>query len=106
MNEPVLFSSSICTDISSTSSTICTSSFLIFYIPSYLLGSVNYENLYRLDDLGYSLPLLREAFPPESAPSGSAPVGVSPLRCSTDSDSSLKKNEVKNIQSRNSQHSK
>ena len=91
MNEPVLFVSSISTDISSTSSTICTSSFLIFYIPSYLLGSVNYENLYRLDDLGYSLPLLREAFPPESAPSGSAPVGVSPLRCSTDSDSSLKK---------------
>ena len=41
--------------------------------------------------LGYNLPLLREAFPPESAPSGSAPVGVSPLRCSTDSDSSLKK---------------
>ena len=36
-----------------------------------------------------SLPLLREALPPESAPSGRAPVGVRPFNCKTDSDSSL-----------------
>ncbi len=38
-----------------------------------------------------NVPLLKDAFPPESAPRGKAPVGVSPLSCRTDSDSSLEK---------------